>query len=56
MEDNLKFLKMEDDLNILDNGRWPKCFEKWKTTSMFWKMENNNLKIFKKNATLNISN
>ena len=29
---------MEDDLNILSNGRGPQYFGEWKTTSIFWKM------------------
>ena len=29
------FLKMEDDLNIFENGRRPQYFWKWKTTSIF---------------------
>ena len=41
-------LKLEDDLNFLangrrpqflENGRRPQFFGKWKTTSTFWKME-----------------
>ena len=30
---------MEDDLNILANGRWPQYFGKWKTTLIFCQME-----------------
>ena len=30
---------MEDDLNIFENGRRPQFFRKWKTTSIFLKME-----------------
>ena len=30
---------MEDDLNFVDNGRLPQLFGKWKTTSIFLKME-----------------
>jgi hypothetical protein len=30
---------MEDDLNLLANGRRPQFLEKWKTTSIFWEME-----------------
>ena len=30
---------MEEDLNILANGRRPQYFGKWKTTSIFWQME-----------------
>jgi hypothetical protein len=30
---------MEDDLNILRNGRQPQYFDKWKMTSIFWQME-----------------
>jgi hypothetical protein len=68
MEDNLNFIKMEDDLNLFPNGRRPhfikneRCpqflkmednlnffknetqpqyFQKWKTTSIFFKMEDN---------------
>ena len=42
------FFQMEDDLNILENGRRfqnlangrrLQYFGKWKTTSIFWKME-----------------
>jgi hypothetical protein len=32
---------MEDDLNILANGRQPQHFGKWKMTSIFWQMEDN---------------
>ena len=32
---------MEDDLNMLENGRRPKYFGKWKATSIFWKIEDN---------------
>ena len=39
MEDNLNFVQIEDDLNILANGRLPQYFGKWKTTSIFWKFE-----------------
>jgi hypothetical protein len=39
MEDNLNLYQMEDNLNILANGRRPKLFGKWKTTSICWKME-----------------
>jgi hypothetical protein len=53
MEDNLKYLKMEDDLNLfkwkttsyLKNGRQPQYFEKLKMTSIFWKMEDDLLFI-----------
>jgi hypothetical protein len=30
---------MEVGLNILANGRQPQYFGKWKTTSVFWQME-----------------
>jgi hypothetical protein len=30
---------MEDDLNILANGKKPQYFGKWKKTSIFWQME-----------------
>jgi hypothetical protein len=30
---------MEEDLNILANGRQPQYFGKWKTTSIFCQME-----------------
>ena len=30
---------MEDRLNTLANGRRPYYFGKWKTTSIFWQME-----------------
>ena len=40
-EDNLIFFKMEDDLNFFENGRRPQNFRKWKTTSIFLKMEDN---------------
>jgi hypothetical protein len=35
----LIFWQMEDDLNILANGRQPQYFGKWKTTTIFgnWK-------------------
>ena len=36
---------MEDDLNIFENGRQPQYFWKWKTTSIFLKMEDD-LNIF----------
>ena len=46
MEDDLNFFeddfylwKMEDDLNIVANGRRTQYFSKWKTTPTFWKME-----------------
>jgi hypothetical protein len=42
MEDNLNFVQIEDDLNILANGRLPQYFGKWKTTSIVWQMEDNN--------------
>jgi hypothetical protein len=32
---------MEDDFNILANGRQTKYIGKWKMTLMFWKMEDN---------------
>jgi hypothetical protein len=32
---------MEDDLNILANGRQPQYFGKWNTTSIFWQIEEN---------------
>jgi hypothetical protein len=32
---------MEDDNNLFPNGRRPHYFGKWKTTSMFWQMEDN---------------
>ena len=35
-----KFIKIEDNLNIFQNGRRPQFFLKWKTTSIFWKKEN----------------
>ena len=41
MEDNLNLQKMEDDLNIFANGRRPQYFSQCKTTSIFWKMEDN---------------
>ena len=31
--------KLQDDLNILANGRVPQYFGKWKSTSIFWLME-----------------
>ena len=31
--------KLEDNLNFLANGRHPQYFGKWKTTSIFWKIE-----------------
>jgi hypothetical protein len=48
MEDNINTLQMENDLNMLRNirkpcffpiGRRPQYFAKWKTTSIFWHME-----------------
>ena len=48
MEDDLNFFgkwkmtstflanELEDDLNILVNGRRPQFWGKWKTTSIFW--------------------
>ena len=39
MEDDLIFLKIEDDLNFLENGRQPQFKGKWKTTSIFWQKE-----------------
>ena len=37
--------KLEDDLNFFANGSRPQFFGKWKTTSLFWKMEDDlNLK------------
>jgi hypothetical protein len=30
---------MEEDLNILANGRRPQYFGKWKMTSIFWQIE-----------------
>ena len=32
-------LQMEDNLNILANGRRPQYFCKWNTTSIFWQMK-----------------
>ena len=32
---------MEDDLNFFENRRRPQKFLKWKTTSIFWKLEDN---------------
>ena len=49
MEDNLNLYQIEDDLNILANGRQPPhpplhgIFSKWKTTLKFWQMEDNHL-------------
>jgi hypothetical protein len=48
MKDDLKYLKIEDDLNFL-NGRRPHSFKmeddliitKWKTSSIFLKIEDN---------------
>ena len=31
--------KLEDDLNFLANGIQSQYFGKWKTTSIFWKIE-----------------
>ena len=44
---------MEDNLNILANGRQPQYFGKWKTTSVFWEMEDD-LNILKLEDNLNI--
>ena len=41
MEDNLNFLKMEDDLILFEIGIQPNLFIKWKTTSNCLKMEDN---------------
>jgi hypothetical protein len=30
---------MEEDRNILENGKQPQYFGKWKTTSIFWRLE-----------------
>jgi hypothetical protein len=61
MENVLIFLlSMEDDLNILANGRRPHFFlsngrqpqyiYKWKTTSIFWQMEDDfNISKWKRN-------
>ena len=44
---------MEDDLNFFENGRRPQLFQKWKTTSIFSKMEDD-LNFFKKTKTTSI--
>ena len=36
MDDDLNFLTMKDDINILENGRRPQFWGIWKTTSIFW--------------------
>ena len=37
---------MEDDTNLFYIGRQPECFDKLKTTSIFWQMEDDiNLKL-----------
>ena len=41
------FNKIEDDLNILQNGRRPQFCTKWKTTSILYKMEDDPKKITK---------
>ena len=43
---------MEDDLDILENGRRPQYSWKWKTISIFLKMEDD-LNIFLMKATQN---
>ena len=43
MEDELNIWQMEDNLNILANGRQPQYFGKWKTTLIFWQMEDQTL-------------
>jgi hypothetical protein len=35
------FSQMKDDINILANERRPQYFGKWRTTSIFWRMEDN---------------
>ena len=47
MEDNLNFLEIKGELNFLENQRQHQLFKmedninclKWKTTSIFWWME-----------------
>ena len=43
MEDDLHFWEMEDDLNFFKNGRRPQSFGKWKTTSINWKIKNDQI-------------
>ena len=45
---------MEDDLNIWTNGRRPQYLDKWKTTSIFWKMEDD-LNYLEMEDNLNIN-
>ena len=44
---------MEDNLNIIENGRRPQYFWKWKTTSIFLKIEDD-LDIFENGIWSNI--
>ena len=46
------FLKIEEDLNIFENGRLPQYFWKYKTTSIVLKMEVN-LNIYQMQDDLN---
>ena len=48
LEDELNGWQMEDDLNFLPNGRRPPFFGKWKTTSIFWQIEDNLNHLLKK--------
>ena len=45
MEDTLNFLETELRAQLIENGRHPHFLEKTKTTSLFWKMEDNLKKI-----------
>ena len=38
---NSIFSKMEDNLNLFKHRRRPQFFQKWKTTSILWKREDN---------------
>jgi hypothetical protein len=39
MEVDLNFFLIEDTLNSFASRRRPQYFDKWKTASIFWKME-----------------
>jgi hypothetical protein len=63
LEDNLFFLeiesrpslcgKIEEDLNIIVNGRQPQYLVKWKTTYIIWQNESLSLSLSFITSTMN---
>jgi hypothetical protein len=47
---------MEDNLNILANGRQPQYFGKYKTTSKFWQMEDDQIILENGRRLQNLAN